>query len=1190
MSQLFGIDGAAVAQLKPDAFTTLVNALLHAERAKQGLPFDAVSITGRINDADGGIDALFTGSHDTEFPATGESAWQFKLTGQGQDKTKDEVAKPGPARVLAEGGHYYLALAEDATATKAKTRLTWLQEAVPDPTRVHVLNGSAIAAWASRYPAVIAALGLTPHLRGLRSYNQWREFKRPEIYVPSAQQTRLRAQWTRQLLDGEQTRLRLEGPAGVGKTRTVFETLADTGLSPLVVYAQLEEHLSVHTLDHFIDNGLPVIVVVDSCTRQHHEQLAERIPDSCPVRLITIGDEIAHLAEGTEHDRLAPMDAPSLRQIVGHNHYPRLTGPQVAFAADNAGGSVKLAFAFAERMLKISSTELGELTRADDIVDILKLSLPSGTELAVAMHVALFQRVGWDGEIAHDGQALAAFSGISPDAFSDWVAALGADGLVTRTGRYRSVTPQPLAVYLASLLWKQRGRQIAHSLLPALTDAGRASLLARAAELGQFAPASEALGHLFTAPGLFSSITMLEETRSAAVLRYLAVIDPRATLAALENITDIPRGQLVAARTCRRDLMWAAEKCVWHSALFRRGADLLLRLALAENEAGANNATGEWISLFKARLPATAARPTARLAYLKELAHTTTDLAVRHLIIEAVKHGVAPMELHASSGELQYGHVPEPQGGVQNEQEDLDYRRGLFAILRATVEAADDTDLSRNASQAFLTIFRGYLSSYLEALAIDELEWLAARDPQAVRLASHHWIKYRKHDKPTKPGWSRIKKLLAAIAPGDAWSRLLDLALRQPWDFRDPDTTDDEVTALFAEPVQALRAHASLGQLLDKLVPLELPSAWLVGQAIAATSHDPAAEFLLVAARDGASALELRKGFVHRLDRPETRAILDGALQTALKRKALTSADAVRSWLESDASTTGRARVRAALDSCEVSLDQIGPLLALCPWLTRLDSGEFIEHVDLLTENAQTTGSTTPLLFLLAEHLRLHPSAFGLLRTRLESAVLAFPLGADAHVWAEMCLKLLPESAPALARRIATAAASGAIYLDQTRDEARVFNACLAADPVLVWEVFVEALRDDPALTTLGARYWIHIPPAEQAVIDWIGQGGPEGLARARLTATLIPIHNSPSALATYLLNEFTDDRIDDSLAAAFTTSSMYSNYAHFLRGKLAQLAGWEESGSGVRRWARKISAALRARLADVEQAGSEGF
>jgi hypothetical protein len=41
-------------------------------------------------------------------------------------------------------------------------------------------------------------------------------------------------------------------------------------------------------------------------------------------------------------------------------------------------------------------------------------------------------------------------------------------------------------------------------------------------------------------------------------------------------------------------------------------------------------------------------------------------------------------------------------------------------------------------------------------------------------------------------------------------------------------------------------------------------------------------------------------------------------------------------------------------------------------------------------------------------------------------------------------------------------------------------------------------------------------------VIDWIVQGGPQRLARVRLTAMLIPVHNSPGTLATYLLNEFT--------------------------------------------------------------------
>ena len=91
----FAVDGSEIERLDAAQFARLVNALLSAECAVQGLPMDSISITSRINDPDGGIDASFTGSVGSRFVAWGDSAWHFKLSTQNQKSTKKEVGKPG---------------------------------------------------------------------------------------------------------------------------------------------------------------------------------------------------------------------------------------------------------------------------------------------------------------------------------------------------------------------------------------------------------------------------------------------------------------------------------------------------------------------------------------------------------------------------------------------------------------------------------------------------------------------------------------------------------------------------------------------------------------------------------------------------------------------------------------------------------------------------------------------------------------------------------------------------------------------------------------------------------------------------------------------------------------------------------------------------------------------------------------
>ena len=61
--------------------------------------------------------------------------------------------------------------------------------------------------------------------------------------------------------------------------------------------------------------------------------------------------------------------------------------------------------------------------------------------------------------------------------------------------------------------------------------------------------------------------------------------------------------RLRSFKRSQRSIVDALEKLVWHPETFEPAADAMLRLALAENETWANNATGQFSSIFGARLP-----------------------------------------------------------------------------------------------------------------------------------------------------------------------------------------------------------------------------------------------------------------------------------------------------------------------------------------------------------------------------------------------------------------------------------------------------------------------------------------------------------------------------------------------------------------------------------------------------------
>jgi hypothetical protein len=1195
----FVIDGSGIERLDAAEFARLVNALLSAECAAQGLPMDSISITARINDPDGGVDASFAGSAGSLFVARGDSAWQFKLSPQNQDLTKDEVRKPGPQEVIAAGGHYYLAVATDFSDSVKRNRLKWLTEVVPDSDRVHVLNGSNIAAWASQYPAVLVALGLASHLRGLRSHQAWASFAehRPK-YVPGRAQQRLQAELVRLLSDPGGDHVRIEAPSGTGKTRTALEALSGAALAPLVVYAQREEELGVPVLDHFADHRVRAIIVIDNCNRLRHRQLTERLPRGASLRLVTMGDETTTSEAAAPYYRLGEMEPGELRSMLGQNYIPAISQHHIALVADNSGGSVRLALTFADRMMRMGETELANITTRSDMVDILKVTVPEGVPFVVASLLALLRRVGWEADLAQDGDALMAFAGdISPQAFRDAVAHLTATGLVARQGRYRLVTPNPLAIYLAAQLWNERSWEIVRDLLPALSADGQEALLARAAELGQYEPARDALTLVFSADGPFSSISRLEETGTGTVLRYLAVVNPEATMDALERIVAAPAEELRAARRSRRDLLWALEKCVWHSQYFTRAAAVLLLLALAENEEYANSATGIWVNLFSSRLPATAAPHAARLAYLRNLARTTDDHQTQLLVVSAAAQGVAPFEMHAGSGERQFGHVPEPQGGVRTQAEDIEYRGGMFEVLRSLAETTRDEEIIGKVTEIILSVVRAYLGTHLEELIIDQLDWLAGRDPQALRLAGHNWIRYQDYDRPTEGGWQRIETLLASIEPHDPWTRLLDLARQDPWSIQQPETSEDQALERFIGPVREIRQSRSLADFLEELAPLDMSSAAFVGASIAATSTDPQADWLTVLAFTGPDTADLQRGYIGWLDRTDTTyEMRDSALSTALEQGQLAMTDAVRYWLEFDTSPLGYAQVVAAIESNAVTVDEIARSLLLSRWLRQLDTDLFVSFYDALARNAATSGSRSSLLHVIYSHVRDNRHALDRLRERLELAVIVFPLErgpgvASTYEWAQACRILLPGSAPKIAERILPAAAQGHIHLDQSTDEARILNDCFEAAPTQVWDTFAHSAETGGGWRlTLGARFWLNLTAIEDYVIEWIEQSGVERIERARFAATVAPVHAAPSKLGVFLLNKFDDARIESSLAAAFQSGFFSGPESDHIRGKIQQLKAWKQQGPGARRWAAKVAASLQERLYAVEKAEAEGI
>jgi hypothetical protein len=208
------------------------------------------------------------------------------------------------------------------------------------------------------------------------------------------------------------------------------------------------------------------------------------------------------------------------------------------------------------------------------------------------------------------------------------------------------------------------------------------SLLTRAAQLGGYPPSKIVLERLTSSSGPFGSLRSIEENGLSDFLTQLAIISPEATIRLLVDLIEAePIESLRLQSTSRRGLVWTLEKLAWHSRTFESAADCLLQLALAENESYANNATGTWVALFGAALPATAATPTQRLEYLDALSRSK-ESELRSFAVLALTHAIAYWESVTVSAEIQGGVLVEPRGGVTTDVERGAYRLKAISILK----------------------------------------------------------------------------------------------------------------------------------------------------------------------------------------------------------------------------------------------------------------------------------------------------------------------------------------------------------------------------------------------------------------------------------------------------------------------------------------------------------------------------
>jgi hypothetical protein len=223
--------------------------------------------------------------------------------------------------------------------------------------------------------------------------------------------------------------------------------------------------------------------------------------------------------------------------------------------------------------------------------------------------------------------------------------------IVQETADTLTIAPRPLAVALAASFieiplgdWKEH--------IARMDGANLLSEFTRRLEELEFSDKSKDIGQLLGEKLPFDRAEyLLNGETGSQIFRVLSDLNPLgAAKIAKQIIGGASLEQLQKSRASRRNLVRALQIMAWEEKTFFDAAPLLLKLAAAENETWANNASGEFSQLFALYLSGTTVPAMDRLVVIRN-ALDASEQAIRHTAIHAL--GAALRHGHFSrSGEI----------------------------------------------------------------------------------------------------------------------------------------------------------------------------------------------------------------------------------------------------------------------------------------------------------------------------------------------------------------------------------------------------------------------------------------------------------------------------------------------------------------------------------------------------------
>ncbi|WP_343330522.1 hypothetical protein [Polaribacter staleyi] len=501
---------------------------------------------------------------------------------------------------------------------------------------------------------------------------------------------------------------RLLGPNKSGKTRIARELYRKIDITlkrdeeslEKVLYYDLSTsgygNIQVKLQD-IRDLNQDYIVIVDNCSIKNHKSLCDELHGT-NVRILTIAnsDQTNIDDQGT-----IKLNESYASDIIKTGVEKRFNTPLAFEIIQKSGNNIEKAITYISS--SIGDQDIIAPDYSDRWKQLLGIELLDAGALYILEELSLFTHVGFNNSFEEHSRFIVSNlpNIINLDKYRGIILKLANRGVIRIVGDFIVLDSfvEELAFQRIS---KFTGEQFSEYLLEVSKYNLSKQFGQRLIEINK-EPNVDLIEQLTGENGLFSDYQFINSDQGSQLILKISEIFPEEIGSLLfEEINEKSTEELKGFDEGRRNIVWCLEKLSLIKETAKEATKLLYKLAIAENESFANNATNAFVQIFQLQISGTIMSLEERLDVLKELLNT---FGVNPVILSALNKGLqasnfyGPITWSVDKNELKS--YDQEHEIIQIEKEK--YFKNIIEILEVLINKGDG--FSQNCKEIIIKRF-----------------------------------------------------------------------------------------------------------------------------------------------------------------------------------------------------------------------------------------------------------------------------------------------------------------------------------------------------------------------------------------------------------------------------------------------------------------------------------------------------